>query len=133
MDILCLNILTPEGAITLGITSCDCCFVIAGPWPGFGCHVLGWSQIRCRVGNHHWCPSHNRREVCTSLSGTLDGFHRRETLDSLVDRAACATLAYQLGLRNAQCVCALWVTPSFSPLLISYLSANLATVHDCAP
>ena len=95
--------------------------------------VLGWSQIRCRVGNHHWCPSHNRREVRTSLSGTLGGFHRRETLDSLVDRAACATLAYQLDLRNAQCVCALWVTPSFSPLLISYLLANIATVHDYAP
>ena len=123
MDINCLNVLAPEGAIVVGITSCDCRFVIAGPWLGFGCHVVGWYQIGCQSGHLHWGPSHNRRKARAFLSGIVERLHRRETSESWVVRAAYATLVYRLDPRSARCVC-VWVYPvgwfvSYSSLMYS--------------
>ena len=105
MGINCLNALAPEGAIVVGITSCDCRFVIAGPWLGFGCHVVGWCQIGCQSGHLHWGPSHNRRKARAFLSGIVERLHRRETSESWVVRAAYATLVYRLDPRSARYVC----------------------------
>ena len=71
-----------RGTTAFGIDSCSCSVIKAGPVLGFGCHVLGWCQIRCQSGHQAWGPSHSRREARASLWCIVDGFHRRETLDS---------------------------------------------------
>ena len=125
MDIDFSNILMQRGTTAFGIDSCSCSVIKAGPVPGFGCHVLGWCQIRCQSGHQAWSPSHSRREARASLWCIVGGFHRRETLDSWWIESHTRLWLYQCGSAQVRSVCTLWaVNPTLSP---SYaILANLA-------
>lgn len=101
MDIDFSNILMLRVTTAFGIDSCSCSVIKAGPVLGFGCHVLGWCQIRCQSGHQAWGPSHSRREARASLWCIVDGFHRRETLDSWWIESHTRLWLYQCG--SAQC------------------------------
>ena len=123
VDIDLSNVLVPRGTIIWGINSCSCSVMIADPWLGFGCHVLGWSQIRCPDRrHHHWGPSHNRRVARASLSGIVGGFHSRETWIPWWIEPHARLWLYQYG--SAQCAvcvcgCTLGCVPGLCVLLYS--------------